>query len=228
MLDNTQYLYVNKLFGANSPFVNGILSIISIAAFVCGLIYGITTKQIKNDRDLTKILIGSLNNIGELLLITFFAAEFIAIFKFSNIGEVLTSILFSFVRNGNFSFVMLIFFSFIVLVISSVFLTSTATKWGMFSSAVMPLFMKSNITPEFVGAIYRLGSSVSNMISPVFPYFAIYIGFMGLYSKNDFSVKKCLNLLVPFFIGITLLWLFIIFGWYILGSPIGPKVYPTI
>ncbi len=228
LLDNTQVLYVNKLFGANSPFVNGILVIVSFAAFICGLIYGMTTKQIKNDRDLIKILIGSLNNIGELLLIVFFASEFIAIFKFSQIGEVLTSILFSFLRNGNFSFVVLIFFSFIALVLSSVFISSTATKWSMFTPAVMPLFMKSNITPEFAGAIFRLSSSVSNVITPVFPYFAVYIGFVGLYSRNDFSIKKCYNLLVPFFIGIALLWLFIIFGWYVLGSPIGPKIYPTI
>ena len=228
LLDNSQVLYVNKLFGANSPFVNGILVIISLAAFVCGLIYGITTKQIKNEKDLTKILISSLNNIGELLLIIFFAAEFIAIFKYTNIGEVFTAILFSFIKNGNFSFIMLILFSFFALLLSGVFISSTATKWNMFTSAVMPLFMKSNITPEFAGAIFRLASSVPNVISPVFSYFAIYIGFIGLYSKNDFSIKKCYNLLVPFFIGVIILWLFIIFGWYVLGSPIGPKVFPTI
>ena len=228
LLDNTQFLYVNKLFGANSPFVNGILIIISLAAFLCGLIYGIITEQIKTDRDLIKILKGSLNNIGELLLIILFASEFIAIFKYSNIGEVLTSILYTFVRNGNFSFVILMLISSIAIMLSSVVISSTATKWSMFSSSVMPAFMKSNLTPEFAGALFRLSSSVSNIVSPIFPYFAIYLGFMGLYSKSDFSIKKCYNLLVPFFIGVTILWLFIIFGWYILGSPIGPKVFPTI
>ena len=34
LLDNSQALYVNKLFGANSPFVNGILFIISFAGFI--------------------------------------------------------------------------------------------------------------------------------------------------------------------------------------------------
>lgn len=228
LLDNSQEFYVNKLFGANSPFVNGILVIISLASFICGLIYGITTKQIKNDRDLLKILTGSLNNIGELLLIIFFAAEFISIFKFSNIGEVLTCIIFGFLKNGDFSFVILILFSSLAILLSSVLLTSTATKWEMFTPAVMPLFMKSNITPEFAGAIFRVMSSVSNIITPIFPYFAIYVGFIGLYSKKDFSIKKCYNLLIPFFIGIIVLWLFIIFGWYVLGSPIGEKVFPTI
>ena len=66
----------------------------------------------------------------------------------------------------------------------------------MFASSVMPLFMKSNITPEFTGAIFRLSSSVSNMMSPTFAYFAIYVGFMALYNKNDFTVRKCYKVIV--------------------------------
>jgi p-aminobenzoyl-glutamate transporter AbgT len=102
------------------------------------------------------------------------------------------------------AFVVLIIFSCIATILSGVVLTSTATKWSMFSSAIMPSFLKSNMTPEFTGAVFRLSSSVSNIVSPLFPYFAIFIGFLGLYSKNDFSIKKCYNLLVPFFVGITI------------------------
>lgn len=228
LLDNEQIFYVNKLFGANSPFVNGILYIISFAAFVAGLIYGITTKQIKNDVDLTKILASNLNNIGELLLIIFVASQFVSLFKYTNIGEVFTAILFDFIKNGNFSFVLLIIFSIIALILSGVLVTSLATKWSMFSSSVMPSFMQSNITPEFTGAIFRLSSSVSNVITPLFSYFSVYVGFMALYNKSDFSIKKCYNLLVPYFVSIIVLWLFIIFGFYILGSPIGAGIKPTI
>lgn len=228
LLDTEQVLYVNQLFGANSPFVNGILCIISGTALLSGLVYGITTKQIKGERDLVKILSGSLNNIGELLLILFFASQFVALFKFTNIGDVLSAIMFDIIKNGNFSFILLILFSFIALVLSGVLISSLATKWSMFSSSTMPLFMKSNITPEFSGALFRLSSSVSNTISPVFPYFAVYLGFMSLYNRNDFSIKKSYNLLVIYFIAIIILWLFIIFGFYILGTPIGPKIYPTI
>ena len=98
----------------------------------------------------------------------------------------------------------------------------------MFVPGIMPLFMKSNITPEFTGAIFRLASGLSNIVSPVFPYFAMYIGFIALYYKNDQGIKKCYNLLMPYFISILLLFIFIIFAWYILGLPIGRETYPTI
>ena len=228
LLDNDQALYVNKLFGANSPFVNGILYIISFVFLICGIIYGINTKQLKSEKDVIKLLISNLNNIGELLLILFFASEFVSIFKFSNIGEVITSQLFSVINAGEFSFVVLIFFSIIAIIISGLFISSFASKWQLFVPCLLPLFMKSNITPEFTGAIFRLVSGIPNVVSPVFPYFALYAGFMSLYSKNDFKMRKCYGLLMPYLIGITVLFLFIIFGWYILGSPIGSNIYPTI
>ena len=228
LLDNKQELYVNKLFGANSPFVNGILSIISFTGLIASMVYGYITKQIKNDKDAIKILTGSLNNIGELLLIIFFASVWIALFKYSNIGEVFVAILFGIIRDANFSFVLLIVFSFIAVVLSGVFVSSFADKWQMFASALMAQFMKSNITPEFVGAMFRLASGVSNVITPVFPYFAIYVGYMGLYNKNDFSVRKCYSLLMPYLIGIIVLFLFIVVAWYALGAPIGPRINPTI
>ncbi len=228
LLDNKQELYVNKLFGANSPFVNGILFIISFTGLIASIVYGYITKQIKNDKDVIKILTSNLNNIGELLLIIFFASAWIAIFKYSNIGEVFVAILFSIVRDANFSFILLIIFSFIAVVLSGIFVSSFADKWGMFAPALMSQFMKSNITPEFAGALFRLASGVSNIITPVFPYFSIYVGYMGLYNKNDFSIKKCYGLLVPYLIGIIVLFLFIIIAWYVLGAPIGPKINPTI
>ena len=228
LLDNTQELYVNKLFGANSPFVNGILFIISFTALIISIIYGYITKQIKSDKDIIKILTSNLNNIGEILLIIFFASAFIAIFKYSNIGEVFVAILFDLIRDANFSFVLLIIFSFIAIVLSGLFVSSFADKWSMFAPALMSQFMKSNITPAFVGGIFRLASGISNMVTPVFPYFAIYVGYMGLYNKNDFSIKKCYGLLIPYLIGIIALFLFIIIAWYVLGAPIGPKINPTI
>ena len=35
-------------------------------------------------------------------------------------------------------------------------------------------------------------------------------------------------MIFPYFIAILILWLFIVFGWYVLKAPIGPNVFPTI
>lgn len=228
LLDSKESLYINKVFSANSPFVNGILYIISIIIGICSIIYGVITKQIKNNKDIIKYSASSLNALGEMLLLFFFASQAIALFKYTNIGNVLTANIFSLISSSNASFVVLIIFSFVGIALSNIFITSTSSKWTLFVPELMQLFMKSNITPEFTGAIFRLSSSITNCVTPLFPYFALYLGFIGLYSKNDFSINKAYKSIFPYFLAILILWLFIIFGWYVLKAPIGPNIYPTI
>ncbi len=228
LLDSSQSMYINKLFGVNSPFVNGSLWIVSFMFMICSVIYGIVTKQIKGQNDIIKYLSSSLSGLGEMLLLIFFASQFVALFKYTNIGNILTVNLFNLISNFKPSFVILILLSFIAISISNIFIPSLSTKWTLFVPNMIPLFMKSNITPEFTGAIFRLSASVTNLITPIFSYFVIFLGFIGLYSKNDFTVKKCYKLIIPYFIAIIILWLFIIFSFYVLRAPIGPGVYPTI
>lgn len=228
LLDSSQSMYVNKLFGANSPFVNGILYITSLMFIICSIVYGTVTKQIKNGKDIIKYLSSSLNGLGEMILLIFVSSQFISLFKYTNIGNVVTVNLFNMVAGIKPSFVILILLSFVVVAISNIFVPSLSTKWTLFVPKMIPLFMKSNITPEFTGAIFRLASSVTNLISPIYSYFVIFLGFIGLYSKSDFTIGKCYKMIFPYFVAILILWLFIIFGWYVLKAPIGPNVFPTI
>ena len=228
LLDGSQKYYVNQLFGANSPFVNGILFIVSFAFIVCSIIYGLTTKQIKSEKDIVKGMSNSLNGLGEILILLFVASQAVALFKYTNIGNVVTARMFSLLEGLNPSFALLIVFAFIAIAIANLFLPTLSAKWSLFAPKLIPLFMKSNITPEFTGALFRLAASSTNMITPIFSYFVIYIGFVGLYSKSDFSIRKCYKLILPYFIAVLILWLFIVFAWYILKAPIGPNVYPTI
>lgn len=228
LLDSSQTLYINKLLSANSPFVKGFLYISSLIFIICSIIYGVNTKQIKSSKDIIKNISNSLNGLGEMILLIFVASQFIALFKYTNIGTVVTVNLFNLVANIKPSFIVLILLSFIVIAISNIFVPSLSAKWTLFVPKMIPLFMKSNITPEFTSAIFRLASSVTNIISPIFSYFVIYLGFIGLYSKNDFTIRKCYKMIMPYFIAILILWLFIVFGWYVLNAPIGPNVFPTI
>ena len=228
LLDNTQIFYVNKLFGANSPFVNGVLYIVVLCLVICSIIYAVSTKQVENNKSIIKMFTNSLNGIGEILILIFFASQFIALFKYSNIGNVICAILFGFIRSMNLSLALLIVFSIIFIMLANIFLSSVATKWQSFAPATISLFMKSNITPEFAAAIYRLTSSATNMITPVFPYFSVFMGYVGLYNKNDFTVRKCYNVIMPYFVTVFVLVLFIVFGWYLLNIPIGPKTFPNI
>ena len=113
LLSRTEYLYIDKLFGTNSFFSNGFVFIITILFVIWGLIYGIITKNIKNNRDFVDSLGYSLNGIGKTLVYVFAGSALISIFKYSNIGNVIVSGFTNLIVNSNFSGLALVILLFI-------------------------------------------------------------------------------------------------------------------
>jgi aminobenzoyl-glutamate transport protein len=90
--------------------------------------------------------------------------------------------------------------------------------------------MNANMTADFAQAVYRISESATNIITPLSAYFVLFMGYLEMYNKNEttISFRDCYKMLWPYTLAITLLWLFIIVTWYIVGLPIGFGVYPTV
>jgi aminobenzoyl-glutamate transport protein len=90
--------------------------------------------------------------------------------------------------------------------------------------------MKANISPEFAQAIFRAGDSLTNMITPFFPYFVVFIGMLQLYNKSDeaINIRDTYKLLLPYLLGVFVFWLIVLICWYIINLPIGTGVSPII
>ena len=72
---------------------------------------------------------------------------------------------------------------------------------------------------------------MTNGITPFLASFAIYLGYLNLYNlnkKRPYTIRKSIKILMPYFIIINLVWIVLVVGWYIIGLPIGPGVFPTI
>ena len=46
--------------------------------------------------------------------------------------------------------------------------------------------------------------------------------------EKPITISGAIKIMFPYFVIISLTWLLIIIGWYIIGLPIGPGGYPTI
>ena len=230
LLDTTQDNYVLSLFATSSPFMQSSLYIFSILIFLQGFAYGIATGVISKFRHVINFTNSYLKEHASMFLILFFAAQFVFVFKETNIGFVITSFLANLIKITNFSFIPLILIIILFTIISNLFLPNTLFKWDIFAPSIMPLVMEANINPEFAQLVFRAGDSISKMITPVFIFFAVYIGFVEVYTvdKNDFNTASCYGKIMPYFLCMGLTWLFIIVSWYIIGIPIGPNVLPGI
>ena len=85
------------------------------------------------------------------------------------------------------------------------------------------------MTPEFAQAVFRVSDSATNLLTPLFAYFIIFIGYLEIYNKSEsrISFRDSYKMLWPYSLAIALLWLFVIMAWYIVGLPIGFGAYPT-
>ena len=171
------------------------------------------------------------SKIGSIFILMFVAAQFIAIFKRTNIGIIITTWLANLIRIFDFSGIPLIIITVLFIAIANIFLTGTATKWMIFAPVVVPLFMQSNISPQFAQIVMRAGDSMTKGFTPLLAAFSIYIGYLNIYNLNKrkpYTISKSLKLLTPYFLLISLTWVLLIVGWYIIGLPIGPGVEPTL
>ena len=198
---------------------------------LAGIAYGIGSKTIKNDKEIIENSSRKFHNIGSIFILMFFAAQFIAVFRKTNIGTVITAWLVNLLDNMPVSGIPLILITLLFIALSNMVLTSPASKWMMFSPVVVPMFMHSSISPQFAQIVLRAGDSMTKGFTPLLASFVIYIGYLNVYNlhKNKpYTISESLKMVRPYFLLISLTWILLVIGWYLIGLPIGPGVYPTI
>ena len=231
LLDMTEDTYLGQLFGANSYFQDGFTYMITLLLVAMGLAYGLSAKTVKNDKEIIAGCKEIYASMGEMILLLFVSSQFISIFRQTNIGTVISSWCADAINNISFTGIPLIIFVIIIVAIASLFLTSSTTKWEIFSPIVVPAFMQANLSPQFTQFIFRVGDSIAAGLTPLLPGFIIYLGFLNMYNKDlkkPISIHKGISYVLPYFGIMAISWILLTIGWYLIGLPIGPNVYPTL
>jgi len=85
----------------------------------------------------------------------------------------------------------------------------------------VPMFMLLGYSPEMTQVAYRVGDSVTNIISPMMSYFALIIAFFQRYEPKA-GIGTLVATMLPYSLVFAIGWS-IMFGlWIWLGLPIGP------
>ena len=231
LLDMNETIYVNQLFGDNSYFQDGFTFLVVLVLILAGIAYGIGSKTIKNDKEIIENSSKKLNGIGSILILIFVVAQFIAVFRKSNIGMVVTAWLANLLEHISVTGIPLILITLILIGLANLLLTSPASKWMIFSPVVVPMFMQSNISPQFAQIVLRAGDSMTKGFTPLLASFVIYIGYLNIYNlhkEKPYTIRKSLKMITPYFLIISATWILLVIGWYLIGLPIGPGVNPTL
>lgn len=230
LLDYSQTTYIDMLFGPDAFFSSGFVFVVTMLFILLGLFYGIGAKSIKNHHDFCDNLGHSLDGIGNTLVLIFFASAFISIFKQTNIGNVIVGGVGSLIESVSFTGIPLIIFIFILVALVSFVVPSSEAKWYILSSAIVPVMMNAEMTPEFAQVLFRFAETSTMNLTPLLAYFIVYVAFLEKYNQTDKKIRmiEAINYQMPYTIIIGLSLLVLIIVWYLVGLPLGIGVFPTL
>lgn len=205
----------------HSPFFHGIISGIMIFFFVPGLIYGIIVGTIKNDKQAVKHIIKSMSGLATYIVLVFFAAQFVYFFKYSNLGIILAVKGAEALKNIGFTGIALIVCFVLLSAFINMFMGSASAKWAIMAPVFVPMLMLLGYHPSLTQAAFRIGDSVTNLITPMMSYFALIVTFAQKYNEK-YGIGTIISTMIPYTLILTVFWLLLLVIWMLLGLPMGP------
>ena len=98
---------------------------------------------------------------------------------------------------------------------------SASAKWAILAPIFIPMFMIMGYSPELSQVVYRIGDSVTNVISPMMSFFALIIAFIQKYEPKA-GIGTIIASMVPYSVAFLLVWILLLVAWLLLGFPLGP------
>jgi len=206
---------------AGSPFMSGLIVLISLLFLIVGYAYGRGAGTIANVTAAIGLVVKTWSNLAGMIFLLFVIANFIAFFNFTNLATVLAVNLADFLQTMPISGVSYIILFVLVVAIIDIILTGALAKWAILAPVFVPLFMRLGGDPNLVMAAYRVGDSPMNVITPLNVYLAVMVGFAQKYQK-DAGMGTIIALMLPYTAVLLVLWTLLLVVWYILGIPLGP------
>jgi aminobenzoyl-glutamate transport protein len=192
-----------------------------ITAGAMGLAYGFTTGKFKNDADVMSGLAGSMKTLATYLVLVFFAAQFVAYFKWSNLGIIMAVNGANFLMSANIGLIPLMILFILLSGAINMLMGSASAKWAILAPIFIPMFMIMGYSPELSQVVFRIGDSVTNVISPMMSFFALIIAFFQKYEPKT-GIGTIVAAMLPYTIVFTIAWILLLIVWLLLGIPLGP------
>ncbi len=118
-------------------------------------------------------------------------------------------------------YLVLVFFAAQFVALINLAMGSASAKWAILAPVFVPMFMLLGYTPEFTQAAYRVGDSVTNVVSPMMSYFALIIAFVQKYDTKA-GLGTVVALMLPYSVVFFVVWTAFLVAWALAGLPVGP------
>ncbi len=204
-----------------SPVLKGVVAILFLVAGLMGVVYGVVTGKYKNDADVMKGMADSMKSMAAYIVLVFFAAQFVEYFNSSNLGIIIAIKGAHAIESLNLGLIPLVIMFVVFSGAINLVMGSASAKWALLAPIFIPLFMFLGYTPELTQVVYRIGDSVTNMISPMMSFFALIIVYFQKYDEKA-GIGTIVATMLPYSVIFFLGWVVLLIAWLLIGLPLGP------
>jgi aminobenzoyl-glutamate transport protein len=209
-----------SLIGHGAPLMELIVPLMVLYFAAMGSAFGIVSGSIKSHRDVVEGMAKSMSDMGYYLVLAFFAAQFTAVFRDSNLGALASergAALLGGLKLPNFSLIV----SVIVLTAAlDMMIGSASAKWAFMAPILVPMLMPLGVSPEWTQAAFRIGDSTTNIVTPLMPYFPLVLSYVRRYDR-DAGVGTLIAMTLPFSVAFLVAWTLLAFVFWMANWPIG-------
>jgi aminobenzoyl-glutamate transport protein len=205
----------------HSPFMSGIVALIFLSATLAGIAYGIGAGTFKSDNDVMKGMSKSMETLGSYIVLVFFAAQFVAYFNWTNLGLIMAIKGAAGLKALDLGPIPLLLTFVLISALINLIMGSASAKWAIMAPVFIPMFMLLGYSPELTQMAYRVGDSVTNIISPMMSYFALIVAFIARYDKKA-GIGTVISTMLPYSVVFLIGWSVLLVIWVLLDLPIGP------
>ena len=205
-------------------WVKAIVPLVFIVFIIPGIVYGVVQKKIRSDRDVARLLTDSMAGMASIIVMAFFAGQFVEHFKYSGLDKMLAMTGGQALGQAALPTSLLLVAFILMTMCFNMFVGSMSAKYTMFAPIFIPMFMMVGIAPELTQCAYRIGDSVTNCITPLNPYMVIMLAFMKNIAPKG-GMGTLISTMLPFSIIFSIFWTILLLVWVALGIPLGPDGY---
>jgi len=210
-----------SLLAWESPLMQGLIPIITIAFLVPGIVYGKIIGSIKNDKDVVSMMSESMKDMASFIVLACVAAIFIALFTWSNLGIVIAVKATDFLEHSGIKGVGIIIGFIILESFINIIVGSASAKWAIMAPIFVPMFMILGYSPAVTQMAFRIGDSITNPISPIFEFFPLMLVLMKKYDKKA-GMGTLISSMIPYSLVFGILWTILLVVFIVFNIPLGP------
>ncbi|RIL01337.1 MAG: aminobenzoyl-glutamate transporter [Proteobacteria bacterium] len=208
--------------GERGPrWIAAIVPLLFVALAVPGLAHGVAARTIRSDRDAARLLGDTMASMGPYVVMAFFAAQFVACFGKSRLGELLAIGGGEALAHAALPTTLLVGAFVATSAAINLAIASMSAKYAFLAPVFVPLFMQLGVSPELVQAAYRVADSSTNVITPLNPYLVIVLVLAQRYEPRA-GIGTIVALMLPYALAFLVAWTALLLAWTAFGLPLGP------